>query len=228
MRVRWLNSEGFSKAALDRVATSITADAFGDEKNSGFLFERKRSNFLDAKYIERFDWTETIRDPFGSEQEVERREYRQICFRLSTDMPAIEIYDCPRSVSPLLNRLESILGLDFVVTVPEVNVLHWLEQIEGLIETPIVTAVVLSKVSLSVHALAQMSIRGTEDVRGHITGIVGNRPFEIEKLMVSASFDGQTTRFMLRNDCRATILAGSERFLPVLRSGASRVLHGQG
>lgn len=224
MRIRWLQANQFGRAALRRAVRGMTDETFSEAANSGFLIERQRGDFVEAKYVERFDWIETVNDPFGGSQEISRQQFQQTAFRLSVDSPTIEIYDAPRSIAPLLSRLEVFLGLDFVVSPPAVELLPWLSEIEKKLEQVVVTSVGVSKVSLSAQTFAHIAVKGTEDVRAQVAKFLGKKSYKLDKLVATAVHDDVNIRFMLRDDSRANIISGSNDFMPVLRDGLARVL----
>lgn len=224
MRVRWLNVNGFGKERLKRAADGMAAEPFGDQRNSGFLIERKRSGFVEGKYVERFDWIENVSDPFGKTVQVQRHGFQQTGFRLNLDCPTIEVYDSPRSISPFLNRLEVILKSNFVLEPIEVEALVWLKKMEDVLHDQLITSVTVSRLSLSERTFAQISIRGTEDVRAHVASIVGKRPFKIDRVVIAAVYEDEPVRFVLRRDGRANIVTGPDDFISVLRDGLAKVL----
>lgn len=224
MRIRWLQVDKFSKGMLRRAVDGMAQETFSDGTNSGFLIERQRGGFIEAKFVERFDWVETISDPFGAGQEISRQKFQQTSFRLSVDSPTLEVYDAPRSISPFLNRLEVFLGLDFVVFPPEIEVLSWLREFEANLEQIVVTSATVARLSLSAQTFASISVRGTEDVRAQVEKFVGKRPYSVEKVVVSAVFEDRNLRFMLGNDSRANIISGSSGFVAVLRKGLANLL----
>lgn len=227
MRIRWLHSNRFNKVDLKKAISGIADEPFEGNINSGFLLERRRNDFVEAKYVEKFDWVETVKDPFGESQDLTRREFQQTSFRLSVEGPTLEIYDAPRSISPLLNRLEVFLGLGFSVASPEIELIKWLHHIDEAIENVVVNSVGISKLSLSTQTYAQVSIRGTEDVRSQVASLIGKRAYKLDKLVVSGVYEELETRFMLRNDGRATILKGDENLIPILRDSLARTLDQQ-
>lgn len=221
-RVRWLIASPLSRASLARIAEGLHRDEYEANATTGFISSIVRTTFVEARYIERFERAESIIDPFGQPQEFQRIEYQQTAFRLSVDAPQLEIYDGPRSIGPLLNRLGSFT--DTVIQPLNVDVVKWLRQLQTEISETCVTAAHIARLSLSEKVSAKIVVNGTEDVRSFVKSVVGNKPFRFERLEVAAKFKGETIRFDLREEGRATISSGSDEFVSILRGALTASL----
>jgi len=223
-RVRWFLLSPLSRTTLARAVEGMRSEEFTSDSTSGFIGERTRSSFVEARYVERSERTESIIDPFGNTQEFRRIEYQQTPFRLSLDAPQLEIYDGPRSVAPLLNRLSSLMGANSTVEPIIVDILKWLKHLQTEVSEICVTAAYISRLSLSESVSARIIINGTDDVRKYVKVVVGDKPFRFERLDVSSNFQGSLTRFDLREEGRATVANGCDEFLSALRKSLSSSL----
>ncbi|HEY5891818.1 MAG TPA: hypothetical protein VIT91_01180 [Chthoniobacterales bacterium] len=192
-------------------------EEFVEDSTVGFLVERTRADFLEARFIERFERTETNLNPFGETQEFRRVEYEHTHFRLSVDAPQLEFHDCPRSVSPAINSLTAIIGPDSVVKPLEVDVARWLIALGKSVSDIRVTAAHIAQLSLSETVNAKIVVKGTEDVRRFAKEMVGARAYKFERLDVSGAYQGFPVRFHLREGARATLNSGEEDLIEVLR-----------
>ena len=216
-RVRWYSLSPISRTSLKRIVEGMRREEFIEDSTAGFLLERTRADFLEARFIERFERTETNVDPFGEAQEFRRVEYQQTNFRLSVDPPQLEFYDSPRSISPTINSLTAIIGADSVVEPLEVDVAKWLIAVGKNVSDIRVTAAHIARLSLSETVNAKVLLKGTDDVRRFAKEMVGARAYHFERLDVSGTYGGFPVRFDLRQDARASLIAGEENFIEVLR-----------
>ncbi|MDB6151876.1 MAG: hypothetical protein JWL90_329 [Chthoniobacteraceae bacterium] len=199
-------------------------EEFVEKSTSGFLVELTRTNFIEARFIERFERTETISNPFGESEEFQRIEYQVTHFRLSVDPPQLEFYDSPRSVSPAINRLTAIVGVESVVKPLLVDVAKWLAALDKSVTEIRVTAAHIARLSLSETVNARVVLKGTEDVRRFAEDMVGVRAYKFERLEISGVYQGFPVRFDLRDDARASLSSGGEEILEVLRRSLAESL----
>ena len=116
-RYKWLAVQW--PIAMRTLGKRLKARPFGGEAMHGFVIDRIRDDTLEARYVERIEYTETITDPFGEELSFDRVEFRQSFFCATTHGPGLELRDPPRSLQPLMNRLSE--ATDFEVAI---NPLH--------------------------------------------------------------------------------------------------------
>ncbi len=226
MRVRWFLLSPLSRTALVRAVDGMRREEFSADSTSGFIGERTRPSFTEGRYVERLEQVDQITDPFGQTQEFRRVEYQQTPFRLGTNAPQLEVYDGPRSVAPMVNRLTALIGGSCTVDSVGADTLKWLRKLESGLTQVCVTAAYVSHLSLSELARVRFVLNGTEDVRKYAKGLVGGKPFRFARLDVAANFEGNEIRFDLRQDGRATIPSQNENFLAFVRDSLSTCLEG--
>ncbi len=222
-RLRWMFVAPVTRATLAHAVDAVRKDEYVVDAQSGFIVERVRPGFIEARFIERFERLEDIFNPFGEAQRVTRVEYQQTRFRLSQERPQLEIYDGPRSISPLLNRLSMSLGPDSTAEAPVADVMKWLRMLTVHVNDVWVTSAQIARLSLSETVSARLTVSGTEDVRKFVKEMVGDRKFRFERLDLVGSYQGSPVRFELKEEGRATIRSGPEELLEHLRNALSEV-----
>ncbi|PQV45031.1 hypothetical protein B0G83_119103 [Paraburkholderia sp. BL21I4N1] len=60
-RYRWLQADW--PLPVRSLATQIRQRSFSDDGSSGFILDRVLDDFLEARYVERYEYEETIADP---------------------------------------------------------------------------------------------------------------------------------------------------------------------
>lgn len=216
-RLRWYSISPIFHSSLKQIAEGMRKEEFIEGSTYGFLIERARTDYLLARFVERFETMETNLNPFGDAEEVRRVAYQQTHFRISHEPPQLEFYDSPRSISPTINSLTSIIGPDCVVEPLEVDLTKWLNAIGDRVCEIRVMSAQIDSLSLSEAVHAKVVLKGTEDVRPFAKAIVGARAYNFERLRVCGTYEGFPVRFDLRQGARATLIAGDDGFVEVLR-----------
>src|SRR5205085_1532028 len=105
LRLGWMLISPSDATAFSKLIRGIEADQFSSDVTSGFLVDSLRRDFVEARFVERFEVTDALIDPFGVEVERVRVEYSQLRFRLSREAPQVEVQNAPRSMNAFINRL---------------------------------------------------------------------------------------------------------------------------
>ena len=206
-RYRWLEADW--PAAIKGLSERVRQNSFRAEGHSGFLLDRVRDDFLEARYIERFEFQEKVSDPFGKEVTFDRLEYRQTAFRATAAWPGLELIDPSRSIQQLLNAL--IEAGDFSVSFAplSVDVLKWAEGIQqafgGLLT---ISSIQVGGLKLEDSTTAKVVLKGEKDVREACRRVTGNRPHVLEKLQFRITIGSTSATVLLANNATAKIESG--------------------
>lgn len=182
-RYRWLKVEWpFSIRVLAKRLKTIP---FSEASAHGFVIDRVRDDFLEARYIERVEFTDNVVDPFGKEMTFERVEFRQCAFRASTAGPGLELLDAPRTVQNLLSRLTELADFSIAVVPITVDALAWTQAFQkiALLES-IVDSLQIGALQLEDGIVAKAVLKGDRDVRASCSALTGKRKFTLEKVQL--------------------------------------------
>lgn len=163
----------------------LKARPFDSAATHGFVIDRVREEFLEARYVERIEYTETITDPFGIELSFDRVEFRQSSFRASPYGPGLELRNPPRSVQSLLNRLSEATDFEVAIVPHTVDVLEWgtrLHALSGL--KSVVDSLQLNSVALEPGIQAKIVVKGDRDVREAYAALTSQRKHTLEKIQL--------------------------------------------
>lgn len=187
-RVRWLIADW--PISIRAIASRMKSDLFSPEDDDGFIIDRVRDSFLEARYIEKQSFTDVVIDPFGNELEYERLLYKKLEFALFSGFPNIELTDAPRSVNAFTNKL---LGLnDFSVAIESLNVdlIKWVEEVQVNFRNPVViTMMQINGMSVEQGVTAKVMLKGNVDVRKAISKFAGNKKYVLDKIKVTIPTD---------------------------------------
>jgi hypothetical protein len=216
-RIRWLSAQW--PVSLRTIASKMKANAFTQNSFNGFLVERVRDTSIEARYIEKLTYQETLTDPFGNEEILDRVTYRQIEFGLFADFPNIELWDSPRSTQSFVSRLLELSDFSLSVSHLQVNLLDWTEAFQGQVKRPIIIdSLQIAGLELEKGVSAKMLVKGDKDVREALDHFTEGKPYILEKLQFRVQLDRSVASIHLASNGSAKMPVEFVRdFLPSLR-----------
>jgi hypothetical protein len=193
-KFRWFNVEW--PTSIRTLAKRIKARSFDSGAGHGFVIDRVRDDYLEARYVERISYKDVVTDPFGKELIFERVEFRQTSFRASSFPPGLELIDAPRSTQALMNRLSEVLDFQVAIVPATVDVLLWsnfLLRDEGVSSE--VESLQIGSLEVEPGVIAKVLIKGDGDVRAACSSLTGDRKYKIEKI-----------KLRIKSPCRASVV----------------------
>lgn len=182
-KFRWFQVEW--PTSIRTLAKRIKMRTFEGETGHGFFVDRVRDDYLEARYVERIEYTDLVVDPFGKELTFKRVEFRQTLFRASAAAPGLELIDPPRNVQALMNRLSEALDFEVAIVPAVVDVLSWsaVLQKEGGVSS-VVDSLQIGALEIEPGIVAKVVVKGNVDVRSASTEITQGRTFAMEKIQL--------------------------------------------
>lgn len=204
MRYRWLKAEW--PIGIRTLAKRMRQQEFGEGRVNGFIVDRVRDESLEARFVERYEYTETVLDPYGKELTFERLEFRQTAFRASQIWPGLELSNPARSTQSLVSGLLEICSFDLSIAAIDVNVMSWCDEFQRMLGVDAVTD------SLQVAALvvadgvkARVLLKGERDVRATYKDLVEERKHLLQKLQLRVVVGGARATVVLSNTAAAKV-----------------------
>lgn len=199
-RVKWLRAE--SRLSIRELAKRLGTIPFVEGVENGFLLDRARDNFLEARFIERSEYVETFTDPFGNSQSIERVVYKQVEFSLSKNMPQLELRSSPRGLSGFQNALLKASDFSMSIENCKVDLLKWTRAIErALGARGTLRGAVASDIELADGAIARIGISAPKDARNALAEILTGRKHNLSTLNVELTLNGLPQKLVLTSDC---------------------------
>lgn len=182
-RYKWFRAEW--PFPMRTLAERLKAKSFGDGSSDGFVIDRLRDDFIEARYVERVEYTDKVVDPFGKELSFERVEFKQWEFRASSTGPGLELLDAPRSTQGLVSRLTEASDFALAISPLSVNVLAWAASFQELAKVSgIVDSLQVGALELERGILAKTVIKGDRDVREACTLLTKGKRYSLEKVQL--------------------------------------------
>jgi hypothetical protein len=182
-KVRWFGVTW--PLSMFTLAKRLKALPFEDERTMGFLVDRASRDSIDGRFFERISYSETIRDPRGTEYQFERVAFNSVEFRCSTSFPQLQVADAPRSTKSFMNLLSQSTDFEMTIDALTVDLAKWIKAMEGSFpENFRCDAVRLSEFPVSEFAKARVEIASSKDIRGDKYELLNmeTRPFDRAQL----------------------------------------------
>lgn len=216
-KFRWFKVEWPSSIRV--LAKRIKMRPFNNDSGHGFIIDRVRDDFLEARYVEKVEYTDIVVDPFGKEFKFERIEFRHTKFRASTFPPGLELIAPPRNIQALMNRLSEAVDFEAAITPVVIDVLKWAKLFQesgGVVAD--VDSLQIGSLEIEPGIVANVLIKGDRDVRIACDALTHNRKFEIEKVQLRLASPYRKTVVLSRSGS-ATLSAedSAEKLLVSLR-----------
>jgi hypothetical protein len=203
----------------------ISKDQFSESSSTGFIVDSIRPSSLQARFIQRKIFKEIFFDPFGNQKEIERTEYQQISFRLLPSSPHLEIINPPRNLNLLINRLGELTGGKAAIYPPEIEIKKWLNALSLKASTCKITGLLISNLQLSSTSVAKILLRGTEDVQGQLSSLVGKKPHTIKEAQVEIEIGNEVPqKLTIKENSRLTVSSPTEPETNLLREMVAELI----
>jgi len=182
-RYRWFKAEW--AISMRVLAKRLKLNSFEGDRTEGFVLDRVRDDFIEARFVERFEYDETVVDPFGKELTFHRVDYRQCEFRASSIGLGLELIDAPRGVQAMTSRLVQASDFSLAISPVSTNVIAWAEGLQrSMNSVGIVESVQVGAVELSQGISAKAVIKGSSDVLQAASRLVEGKRHVIEKVQL--------------------------------------------
>lgn len=182
-RYRWLRANW--PISMRVLAKRLKAKSFVDGKADGFVLDRARDESLEARFVERVEYDDTVIDPFGKELSFHRVEYRQCEFRASVDGPGLELVDAPRAVQAAISALAEATEFGLAIAPLNLNVLLWAKGVQRLANVGgVVDSIQIGAIELAPGIFAKALVRGSTDVLGASNRLVEGKKHVVEKVQL--------------------------------------------
>jgi hypothetical protein len=222
-RYRWFRAEW--PISMRLLAKRLKAKQFAEGAVDGFVIDRVRDDFLEARYNERFEFEEVVTDPFGKELTFRRVEFRQSTIRASSGTVGLELQDAPRSTHGLVSRLAEVNDFSLAISPISVDVIAWATDFQRISRSEaLVDSLQIGELELEPGISAKVVLKGVKDVRNASKALTARRRHKLEKIQLR--FDGPYKgKVILANQGAATVSSDrSDGVASILRDALAGLL----
>lgn len=171
--------------SIRTMAGRLKVLTFNDASPTGFVIERIRDDYLEARYVERVEYSETVTDPFGNETIFPRTDFIQTYLKISNADFGLELVDYPRSNQSLFSRLSEISNFKVFFNAPEVDVMKWAREFSNFTDVlTVIDSVQIGTISMGNGIFAKAIIKGAIDVSDAAKDLTEGRRHTIDKIQM--------------------------------------------
>lgn len=188
------------------LAKRLREQGFVEGRASGFILDRVRDESLEARFVERYEYTETVADPFGKEVTFDRLEFRQTSFIATQGWPGLELLDAPRSTQSMVSGLLVACNFELAISPLDVNVLSWADSFQRALGTDaVIDSLQIAALMVADGVKARVLLKGDSDVRTACRELVQGRKHLVEKVQLRVVTGGTKSTVVLTNVAGARV-----------------------
>lgn len=203
-RHRWLRAEW--PLTIRTLAKRVRQQEFSEDRANGFILDRVRDDSLEARFVERYEYTETVSDPYGKELMFDRLEFRLTAFRATPGWPGLELIDAPRSTQSLVSGLLEASNFELAVSPIDVSVLAWADELQrSLGADAVIDSLQVAALMVADGVTAKVVLKSERDVRAACEEMIQGRKHVLEKLQLRVTVGGTRTTVVLTNGASAKV-----------------------
>lgn len=163
-RIAYLSTSNFSANDLRMVSDKLCAKEFSEQISWGFIDVRNKGNTIAATFVERFETEEQVADPFGHITTYKRIQYSQLKFRLCIYAPQLEVYDAPRSISPLVTELSKCFPIPVSFSRIQLDLNLFVKLLKRQTSVLIMQGATLQDIGLATDVLVKVALVGNREI----------------------------------------------------------------
>jgi hypothetical protein len=183
IRRRWLHARW--PTSMRSLANRLQNLRFTSEAPNGFIVDRLRADWMEGRFIERYEISETVESPLGERVLYERTEFRETSFIARSGRAGLEILNPPRSMSLFLSRLSEACDFQVAISETKVDVMTWSEHLSANLGKRLdIVSCQLRDIKLGENVQATAVLKGSSDVREATRLITGGASYINDKIKV--------------------------------------------
>lgn len=217
IRLKWYRF--ISKFDAESLAKKLNNLKFSHTSPDGFQISSFRNESIEAKYIEKLDYEENLRDPFGEIITSKRVIYRETQFKIFFQKNTLEITNPGRSLTSLIMKLGEISR--FSCSVEPINI--DIQSIAGINKTInsnfANTSISISQLNLGDGTVGKIIASGGSRIKESVDRFIGDKDHQISSMTFKSASKDIIASFTISRD--ATLKAtgkDSAKIADILRS----------
>ncbi|RTS10936.1 hypothetical protein DY937_29565 [Pseudomonas aeruginosa] len=199
IKVKWLRFSGGLNSK--DVVKGLKRLEYSSAGVDGFQIVRFREEYVEGKYIERVEYEEVVKDPFGGELVSNRVIYNQVDFTISLDSRVLELLSPPRSLVKFVTRLGEACDFNVSVEPLFLDLGSFGDRLEFIKFNFFEKSIVVSDLLLAAGVLARVVARGKAGVGDALAQVIGDRPYKVNSISYSSNNPDIRASFSISSDC---------------------------
>lgn len=150
---------------IDYAYEALSSKIYREGDANGFLIDRRRKDFVEARFVEASFLEEVIRSPFGLETTYKRLDYKICDFTIDSDKKKLSVSYSGSIPKSFFAALSSSFNFDFYYEPIQVDAVEWMHRFALILEkSPEVGCASFAEYPLGNGVTATISAKGRNGV----------------------------------------------------------------
>jgi hypothetical protein len=216
-RLKWYKF--VSNLDAEMLISKINKIKFIQDSSDGFQVSSFRKDKIEARYIERIEYDETIKDPFGETTTTRRVIYKETQFKIFFTSNTLEILNPGRNLNTFIMKLGEASGFNFSIEPMSVDIRNLTYNSKFLASHFQNTSISISQVDLGEGTSAKITATGGTNIKETVENFIDGRAFHISSLTFKSTTRDLVASFVISRDAGLKATGkDSNRLIEFLRS----------
>ena len=193
-RFAFFEVKGVEEIGFDRLSDAISANRFNSKSTSGFMVDKRSSNSLESRFVEKVVLTDTFTDPFGNAFSQERIQFNELRFLLRTQRPQLTIWNTNPAFKAFSGRLLELADFQLSISSLVWQPLDVVERFHSEFQSVVVYSAVPHPVNITPAVVVRLAFDGSEDVRKHVRSFLKLRKAKFSGLKFQFETESRTIK----------------------------------
>lgn len=193
-RFTFFEVKGLEDIGFGRLSDAVSNNRFHSTSTSGFLVDKRSSNSLESRFVEKVVLKDTSTDPFGNAYIQERIHFNELRFLLRTKRPQLIIWNSNSTFKAFSGRLLELADFRLSITPLGWQPLDVVEKFYSEFESVVVYAAFPYPVNITSAVVVRLAFEGSEDVRKHVRSFLKLRKAKFSGLKFQFETESRTIK----------------------------------
>ena len=203
-----MSSTPISRKYLATAVDELSRKEYSDEVGWGFVDVQNEGDTFTGTFVERFETEDQVAHPFGEITAYRRVHYSQVKFRLGLKAPQLEVFDGPRSFTPLVTELARCFGFGLAFFPVRIDLKALIKALQQKTSSLTLLGASLGNIPLASDVFARVSVFGAGEVGPYLSMAAFGKPLVLEKICLAGTFRVGGFKIDVSSDARMQIHSG--------------------
>lgn len=216
-RIKWYKFS--SSLDSETLNAKINKIKFNQNSSDGFQISSFRKDKIEARYIERIEYDESQKDPFGETITTRRIVYRDTQFKIFFSSNTLEIINPGRNLNTFIMKLGEASGFNFSIEPISLDIRKLTYTNNFLASNFQNTSISISQIDLGEGTSAKITATGGLNIKETVEQFIAGRAYYISALTFKSTTRDFVASFVITRDGGLkTAGKDSNRLIELLRS----------
>ena len=216
-RFAFFEVKGLEDIGFDDLSDAVSGNRFNSKSTSGFMVDKRSSNSLESRFVEKVVLTDTFTDPFGNAYSQERIQFNELRFLQRTQRPQLTVWNSNPAFKAFSGRLLELADFRLSISPLAWQPLDVAEEFHSEFQSVVVYAAVPHPVNITPAVVVRLAFEGSEDVRKHVRSFLKLRKAKFSGLKFQFETESRTVKCEVK-ECGTLALFGESDPLLVERT----------